>query len=219
MNTKATTFIILMGLLTTITLAGSIWFGLYLQGPNSINRTRILPADNYALAAISMFVSYLCGGMLWGRGIARMTKTDVKTMVKACALSWGITTSIFTATLGLSMSAIIPFGNTFSFRYNYYYLLIFFPVIGIITGINARMIISKLGLQELKNKVGVNVGFAAALGFLIVSLILQFGFGWEVEKPQPGKYGMLTLFNWSNVGAALVGGSVLGRELAKSIEQ
>ena len=208
---------ILMGLLTTITLAGSIWFALYLAGPNSINRTRILPADNYALiAAISMFVSYLCGGGLWGWGIARMTKTDVKTMVKACALSWSIPTFIVTISLGLSLSTITAFGYTLPFRYTYYYLLFFIPLIGIVTGINARVVSGKLGLQELKNKIGRNVGFAAALGFLIVTLILQFVLGWEVGKPVPGKYEMLTLLHYCNIGAALVGGSVLGRELVKS---
>ena len=215
MNTKSTTFIILMGLLTTITLAGSIWLSLYLAGPNSINRTRILPANNYALAALIALASYLCGGALWGWGIARMTKTDVRAMVKTGTLSWGVTTFIFSAALGGSLGAIVPFGNTIPIRYNYYYLLIILPVIGIVTGINARAVISKLGLKELKNKVGMNVGFVAALGFLFVSLILQFGLGWEVGKPQPEKYEMLTLLNWSNVGAALAGGMAMGWVLEK----
>ena len=140
-------------------------------------------------------------------------------MVKTCTLSWGLTTSIIAGTLGASLTAITSFGYTLPFRYTYYYLLIFIPLIGIVTGINARVVSSKLGLQELKNKVGRNVGFAAALGFLIVTLILQFGFGWEVGRPQAGKYAMLTILHWSSVGAALVGGSVLGRELAKLIEQ
>ncbi len=95
-----------MGLLTTVTLAGSIWFSLYLSGPNSINRTRILPANNDALAFVTAFASYLSGGALWGLGIALMTKTDVKAMVKACALSWGLTTLIFSGTLGLSLGLI-----------------------------------------------------------------------------------------------------------------
>ena len=104
---------------------------------------------------------------------------------------------------------------TDAIRYNYYYLLIILPVIGIATGINARVVISKLGYQELKNKVGINVGFAAVLGFLIVSLILQFGLGWEVGKPQAEKYEMLTLLNWSNVGAAMAGGMAMGWILEK----
>ena len=215
MNTKSTTFIILMGLLTTITLAGSIWLSLYLAGPNSINRTRILPANNYALAALIAMASYLCGGALWGWGIARMTKTDVKAMVKTGALAWGATTFIFSATLGGLLSVIVPLGNSISIRYNYYYLLIILPVIGIATGINARAVINQLGYQELKNKAGMNVGFAAALGFLIISLTLQFGLGWEVGKPQPGKYEMLTLLHWSNVGAALAGGMAMGWVLGK----
>ncbi|HSG46081.1 MAG TPA: hypothetical protein VLA72_23315, partial [Anaerolineales bacterium] len=84
------------------------------------------------------------------------------------------------------------------------------------TGINVRTVVNKLGFKELKNKVGMNVGIAAALGFLIVTLFLQFGPGWEVGRPQVEKYAMLTLMHWSNIGAALIGGSVLGRELVKS---
>lgn len=122
----------------------------------------------------------------------------------------GATTFIFSATLGGLLTAIVPFGNTIPIRYNYYYLLIILPMIGIATGINARAVISKLGYQELKNKVGINVGLAATLGFLIVSLFLQFGLGWEVGKPQPEKYEMLILLNWSNVGAALAGGMAMG---------
>ena len=206
-----------MGLLTTVTLAGSVWLSLYLVGGNSINPKSIIPADadNYALAAVSHFFSLTLGGGLWGLGIARMTKTDIITMVKACALSWGLTTFIISGSLGISLTAITAFGYTLPIRYTYYYLLIFFPLVGVATGITARTVISKLGLKELKNKVGMNTGISAALGFLIVTLFLQFGLGWEVGKPQSGKYAMLTILNWSNVGAALVGGAIFGNILAK----
>lgn len=216
MNTKSITFISLMGLLTTITLAGSIWLGLYLIGPNSINPSRILPANNDWRVAIIMLVIFLLGGALWGLGIALVTKTNVKTMVKTCALSWSLTAFVFSTSLGLSLGPIFKFGTTITLRENYYYLLIFVPVIGIVTGINGWVVIGRLGLKELKKKAALKIGFAAALGFLAVSLFLQFGFGWEVGKPVPGKYAMLTLMHWSNIGAALVGGSVLGRELVKS---
>ena len=216
MNTKPITFIALMGLLTTVTLAGSIWLSLYLAGGNSINSSRILPANNDVLLAAVTFGVFLLGGALWGFGIAIMTKTDVKTMVKACALSWGLIPFVFIAGLGFSLGAIFKFGYTINFRYNYYYLMIFLPVIGIVTGINGWVVISKLGLKEFRKKASLNIGIASALGFLIVTLFLQIGPGWEVGRPQAGKYAMLTLMHWSNVGAALVGGSVLGRELVKS---
>jgi len=216
MNTKSISFIPLMGLLTALTLAGSIWLFLYLAGPNSINPSSILPANNYALVAAVMFGPCLLGGALWGLGIARMTKTDVKTMIKACALSWSLTAFFFIASLGLSLGAIFKFGSTINFRYNYYYLLIIIPVIGIVTGINGWVVIGKLGLKELRKKASFKIGIASALGFLAVSLFLQFVLGWEVGYPVPGKYAMLTLLHYCNIGAALVGGSALGRELAKS---
>ena len=209
----------LMALLTTVTLAGSIWLSLYLAGDNSINPLRILPADNYALAAIAAFSSYFSGGGLWGWGIARLTKTNVKGLVKTTTLSWGLTTSIIAGSLGASLTAITSFGYTLPIRYTYYYLLIFFHLIALATCINARAVVNKLGFKELKNKIGMKVGIAAALGFLIVTLFLQFGPGWEVGRPQAGKYAMLTLMHWSNIGAALVGGSVLGRELVRLNEE
>ena len=205
-----------MGLLTALTLAGSIWLFLYLTGPNSINQSRILPANNNLLAGIVIFAIFLSGGALWGLGIALITKTDVKAMVKTCALSWGLVPFAFIASLGLSLGAIFKFGSTISIRYNYYYLMIILPVIGIATGINGWVVIGKLGLKELRKKASLKIGIAAALGFLAVSLFLQFVLGWEVGKPVPGKYEMLTLLHYCNVGAALAGGSVLGRELAKS---
>ena len=215
MNTKTITFIALMGLLTTVTLAGSIWLSLYLAGGNSINPSRILPDNNTVLAA-AMIAAFLLAGALWGLGIALLKKTDVKAMVKACALSWGLIPFVFIAGLGFSLGAIFKFGYTINFRYNYYYLMIFLPVIGIVTGINGWVVISKLGLKEFRKKASLNIGIASALGFLIVTLFLQIGPGWEVGRPQAGKYAMLTLMHWSNVSAALAGGSVLGRELVKS---
>ena len=216
MNTKPLTFISLMGLLTTVTLAGSIWLSLYLLGPNSINPSRILPANNDVLAAATMLGVFLLGGALWGLGIARMTKTDVKTMVKTCALSWGLATFFFSVSLGLSLGAIFKFGSAISIRYNYYYLMIIVPVIGIVTGINGWVVIGRLGLKELRKTAALKIGVSAALGFLAVSLFLQFVLGWEVGKPVPGKYEMLTLLHYCNVGAALAGGMAMGWVLAKS---
>ena len=204
-----------MGLLTTVTLAGSIWLSLYLMGGNSINRSSILPANNNALAAAAMLGVFLLGGALWGLGIALMTKTDVKAMVKACALSWGLIPFAFIATLGFSLGAIFKFGSTISIRDNYYYLMIFLPVIGIVTGINGWVVITKLGLIVLRKKASLKIGIASALGFLTVSLFLQFVLGWEVGKPVPGKYEMLSLLHYCTIGAALAGGSILGKEIAK----
>ena len=201
-----------MGLLTTVTLAGSIWLSLYLAGGNSINPSRILPDNNTVLAA-AMIGAFLLAGALWGLGIALLTKADVKAMVKTSAFSWSLTAFVFTASLGLSLGAIFKFGSTISIRDNYYYLMIILPVIGIVTGVNGWVVVGKLGLKELRKKASLKISIASALGFLAVSLFLQFVLGWEVGKPVPG---MLTLLHYCNIGAALVGGSVLGRELARS---
>ena len=104
---------------------------------------------------------------------------------------YGLSAFVFIASLGLSLGAIFKFGSTISIRFSYYYLMIIVPVIGIVTGINGWVVIGKLGLKELRKKASFKIGIASALGFLAVSLFLQFVLGWEVGYPVPGKYAIV----------------------------
>ncbi len=89
---------------------------------------------------------------------------------------------------------------------------------GLVTGINARMVIGKFRLPDFHTLAVLNVGIASTLGFLVVGMIMQFGFGWEVGKPVPGRYEMLAILQWCNIGAALAGGAALGMVLVKGQE-
>ena len=64
---------------------------MFLAGPNSVSRSNVISSYNIILPLIAMPMIYLCGGGLWGFGIARLMNADAKSMVKACALSWRAT--------------------------------------------------------------------------------------------------------------------------------
>ena len=216
---KTIPFAILLGLWTAFTLAGSIWAFLFTAGPNSITRLDVIPSVNISVQLIVGLLIYLCGGGLWGLGIARLLNADVKSLMKACALSWSSTGFVIAIALALSDGQIdkIRFSlPNCCHATHYFFLSIFVPIVGIITAINAYVVTGNLGFKELKKSAGMYAGVAAALGFLAVGLILLYGFGWEVGHPMPGKYAMLKLLLFCSIGAALAGGMALGWALEKS---
>jgi hypothetical protein len=227
MKLKSITFVLLLGLWTVFTLGGSIWGYIVMMGPNSVTRYSIIrldiiPSDNIILKLIMMLMAYLCGGGLWGWGIAQLMNADVKAMVKACAVSW--TATVFTFLIVVVASLANAFGGFskinilphFRHSLHYNFLLIFVPAIGIITAVNAYVVTGKLGSKEKRKLVGMYAGLAAALGFLTVGLILLFGFGWEVGNPVYRKYGMILILLICSIGAALSGGMALGWMLEKA---
>ena len=223
MKLKSITFVLLLGLWTGFTLAGSVWAVAFLEGPNSITRLDVIQSNNGMVNLIVVLTAFLCGGALWGLGIARLMSADAKSMVKACALSWSVTVFALATAVGFlaslmggAFTSIIDPLPDFRHSTHYYFLLEFVPIIGIVAAINAYVVTWKLGFKELKKSVGLYTGVVAALGFLAVGLILLFGLGWEVGKPVPGKYSMPLLLLICNAGAALAGGMALGWALDKS---
>ena len=220
MKIKSITFVVAFGLWTALTLGGSIWGFLVIAGPNSVTRYSnirldVISSDNIALLAI--LTVFLCGGGLWGLGLARLMNADAKAMVKACALSWSATVFIFlmaVVSLGISFGGFSRINILPYFRHSthYNFLLIFGPVTGMIAAINAYVATGNLGFKELRKSVGMYTGLAATLGFLTVGLILLFGVGWGVGE-HPWK--MLSLLELCNIGAALAGGMAIGWVLEK----
>ena len=219
MKLKSMAFVLLFGLWTAFTLAGSVWAFLFMVGPNSITRLNVIPSDNIPANLIVGLSIYLSGGGLWGLGIARLMNADDRSLVKTCALSWSSTGFVIAIALSFSDGQIDKI--RFSLPHcchatHYFFLSIFVPIIGIVAAINAYVVTGKLGFHELKKSAGMYAGIGAALGFLAVGLILLHGLGWEVGKPFPGKYGMLLLLLICSIGAALAGGMAIGWVLEKS---
>ena len=220
MQLKSISFVALLGLWTAFTLAGSVWAVGFLGGPNSITRFDVIRSNNSTVNLIVVLTVFLCGGGLWGLGIARLMNANAKSMVITCALSWpatifaSVTALGFLASLmGYGFTAIIAPLPDFRHSTHYYFLLVFVPVAGIVAAINAYVVTGKLGFKEPKKSVAMYTGLAAALGFLAVGLILFPGLGWEVGRPVPGKYAMPLLLLICNIGAALAGGMAIGWEL------
>jgi len=157
MRLKSITRIVAFGLWTTLTLGGSIWGFLVILGQNSVSRfsnirSPVISSDNTILQLIVVLTPILCGGGLWGLGIARLMKADAKSMMKACALSWSITiialimAVVFMATsqgVGFSKINFLPY---FPHYRHYNFLLVFVTSVGIITAVNAYVVAGKLGL-------------------------------------------------------------------------
>jgi len=207
MNTKSITFTMLMGLLTAFTLAGSITIIFVLFGSQGF--LRAVPILLLGFPPI--------GGALWGWGIASLMKAEVKPLIKTGVLTWTICffiVFIITDVIGPNGLSLIDLPND-----HYEYLVIFSPAAGLAAALPARVMVGKLGLDNLKKNIGINTGVVAALGFLAVGLILQLGFGWEVGRPVYGSHSMPTILQWCCLGAALAGGKAMGWVLAKSNEQ
>jgi hypothetical protein len=199
-----------LGLWTALTLGGSIWSFLVIAGPNSVTRYSnirldIISSDNIALLAI--LTVFLCGGGLWGLGIAQLMKADAISLAKTIMFTWGALLFIVLALVvagGFSKINVLPI---FPHSRHYNFLLIWVPAVGIVTAITAYMASGNLGFKEERKSVGMVTGLAAALGFLSAGLVLPLGFGWEVGGGIPG---MLTVFLICSISAALTGGMALG---------
>src|SRR5689334_374591 len=150
MKLKSITFVLLFGLWTAFTLAGSVWAVLFLLGPNSVTRLDVIRSDN---TIIELVLVFLCGGGLWGLGIARLMNADIKSMVTTCAVSWSGTLFAFLMVVvslgnyfgGFSRINILPY---FRHSIHYNFLSIFVPAIGIITAINAYVVTGRFGFHE-----------------------------------------------------------------------
>jgi len=217
MKLKSIIFALTFGLWTTLTLGGSIWGFLVILGQNSVSRFSNIRLDFIpsSMGEIALLIVILCGGGLWGLGIARLMNGNTRSMVKACALSWSSTVFIFLLSGGGGFGKIIILPNSINHSEHYNFLLIFVAAISVITAINAYVVTGKLGFKELRKSVGLYTSLAAALGFLAVGLILLYAFGEEVGKLVPVKHGMLLIFLICSIGAALSGGAAMGWALDK----
>jgi len=154
------------------------------------------------------------GGGLWGWGIASLMKVPARPLIKTCAVAWTI--SLFVCVFVIGLIGFLTRGPKIQ---QPIFLTASFLVAGITAAINAHALAGTLGLHSLKEKMGRNTGIAAALGFLVVGLILQFAFGWEVGKPVYGSHSMPTILLWCCLGSALAGGMIIGKTLSDNEEK
>lgn len=211
MRNNSWAFMVGVGVWTAITLSGSIF--LLFKAVTVTNESRHFRDD--ALMMFILFLAYLVaftliGGGLWGVGIAWLTRNDIKALSRTGALIWSGTATIAGFILILSQEPIMALARATPFDLHTLFTFEFVLAVGLVTSLSARSLMAQLDLNESRLHEAKQIGLAAALGFLLMNLVLWFGCGWEVGRPVPGRYSMVTITNLSNLAAALAGGIALG---------
>lgn len=206
-------------MMTVLTLFGGMALGLFsgdllfhfLPG-SSLDH----PAPMHiAIGALPALAGFLAGGAAWGVQMGRLANaTDTRRLAWAGLLGFGPITLILA--IGLSMAEpplVARFGA--STGIHRIFTLLFVPSAFLIAGVSAWAI--GRGLQEnaLAASLFWRVGFTAGLTFLAINLLMEAS-GWVVGAPGAAERAtMLTVLAVSNLGAALVGGGVMGHLLGK----
>lgn len=204
--------------LTILTLFGGLLLGL-LVGDLVF---RVLPGSSLeninpghvAIAAIPALLGFLAGGAAWGVAMGRIAGApDRKRMAWAGMLGFGP----ITITLAIGLNALEPLLIArlgAGFPIHRLFTLLFVPTAFIIAGISAWSIGMGLEDRSLAWSLFWRVGLAAAGTFLTINLIMEVA-GWIVGAPgAAARFTMVTVMSAGNLGAAFVGGGLMGWLLA-----
>lgn len=208
--------------LTLITLFGGLLIGLVLGDV----LFKVLPGSNLespapthvAIAALPALTGFLAGGAAWGVAIGRLVdEADTRRMALAGLLGFGPIT--LTLAIGLSLAEpplIANYGD--STGIHRIFTLLFVPAAFLIAGTSAWAIGRGLRSSTLAASLFWRVGLAAGLTFLFINLGMEAA-GWVVGAPGAAERAtMVTVLAMGNLGAALVGGGVLGWVLTGQVK-
>jgi hypothetical protein len=225
MSGRSFAYVLGVGVWTAVTLGGGIFMIFNNPLLDAITEQPNLHIPIYTqvllvlLILLIIFMIAAIGGGLWGGGLARLMGQEMRPLVKTGAWYWGSTVLItglvlyFSQIPGAALDRAIYFST---YDTHYFFTLVFAPAVGIAAMVNTRHMAGKLGFSSLKRVVGRNSGWAAAVAFLLVSMVLLYGYGWEVGGPFAGRrYSMILIMHYCNFGAALAGGLMMGWTLVK----
>lgn len=164
-------------------------------------------ALHVTLAAIPAVTGLLAGSGAWGLAMDGLAHAQNRwRMAVAGILGFVPVTTLLV--FALSDPVIEKIG--FQLPIHRVFTLLFVPTAFLIAGISAWAIGRGLRDNALAVSLLWRVGFAAALAFLVVNLVMEAS-GWVVGAPgAAARYTMLTVMFAGNLGAALAGGAVLG---------
>ncbi len=204
------------GLATAFYLLGSQFLGL-LAGFALNGLPMHLPeATRNLLSAIPVLALMFAGGAAWGRAMARISGSqETRRMSWAGALSFAPGVILAGIVLASLEVRLVERGGGPDLPIHLLFTLLFVPAAFIVAGLGSL----SLGIAQrdwvLAGKLGFWSGLAAALAFLTVDVLMHF-LGWRVGAPGAAQRAtMLTVMLLGNLGAALVGGSVVGSRLER----
>lgn len=204
---------ILGAALTVLVLAGGLITSFMVGFATFQTLSGRLPgALTFTLALLVFSASILFSSGLWGVGMAHLAQL---------LTSWRV---VWAAILGfVPITLLLMFGlqaaEPIVFRTNLplhrVFTVLFVPSAGLIASTSSLALGWALGWGRAASGLALRVGLTAALAFLAVNLGME-ALGWQVGGPGAAERAtMLTVLFVSNLGAALVGGAVLGMTLAQ----
>jgi len=205
---------------TILTLFGGLLIGLVagdfvfrLIPGSSIDNVKL---GHAAIAAVPALVGFFAGGAAWGVQMGRLAGvSDTRRMAAVGMLGFGPITIILAAGLGVGEPFIVESIGSGTAIHRIFTLL-FVPSAFLIAGVSAYAVGKGLRNHRLAVSLLWRVGFAAAITFLLINLIME-SLGWIVGAPGAAERAtMITVMAAGNLGAALIGGGILGFILHKS---
>jgi len=197
--------------LTVLALVGGLMGGLI--GGSFTFHGLIGRASNpltYTLAAIVFGTGILSGSALWGVGIARLARSPA---LRRAAWAGILGFVPITVLLNFGLLAIEPVAVRANLPVHRLFTLLFVPTAFLIAGTSSLVLGWALGWGRAAPALALRVGLTAALAFLIINLGME-ALGWQIGAPGAEERGtMITVLIVSNLGAALVGGAMLGLTL------
>lgn len=204
--------------ITVLTLFGGLLIGLLvgdvvfkLIPGSSVEDVKI---GHAAIAAVPALLGFLGGGALWGKQIGRLAgATNGRRMAKAGMLGFAPITIVLAVGLGVAEPMIVE--SLYTLPIHRIFTLLFVPAAFLIAGISAFAVGKGLQNDQLALSLLWQVGLAAALTFFAINMLME-SLGWVVGAPNAAASAtMITVMGLGNLGAALVGGGVLGFSLGK----
>jgi len=212
-RTGGRTFLLVAGfsLLTALTLAGGLALS-FVAGNLLFESFNVHMTDVASgLLVLPIFLVALFGsGAAWGYAVARLTHGDARRLVRAGGVTFGGTVLVVGIALELVFGLLSALARVNPLPIHVSFTLLFVPTAGAIAALCARRMARLLGREDVRRKLGVTTGLAAASAFLAVNLVM-LALGWQVGGPGAAeRFTMITVMLTSNTGAALAGGAAMG---------
>jgi hypothetical protein len=191
------------GLIASFIISSATFQALDGRMPGSLTET---------LAVLVFSASTLFSSALWSVGIAHLAQIPASRRV-AWAGSLGFVPITVLLIFGLQGAEPIIFRTNLPLHR--VFTVLFVPSAALIAGTSSLALGWALGWGRAAPGLALRVGLTAALAFLAVNLGME-ALGWQVGGPGAAERAtMLTVLFVSNLGAALVGGAMLGMTLAQ----
>jgi hypothetical protein len=166
----------------------------------------------YTLSALIFGTGILGGSALWGVGMARMAHSLALRRAAWAGILGFVPIAVVVNFALLPIEPIILQSNL---PVHWVFSALFVPTAFLIAGTSSLTLGLALGWERAAYTLALRVGLAAALAFLACNLGMDL-LGWRIGGPGAEERGtMITVLIVSNLGAALVGGALLGMKLTR----